>query len=98
MCRLFEGFLRSRMTTARIGPETPRMIFCLCSFLEKQLTVRAKNKYRECPVQCPFAMRYEFFRNANFLVIGIHQNHFFFHRLLSPAYGERRVKRLESRD
>ncbi len=74
------------------------MIFRLCSLLKKQLPPRIKDEYRKGPMEFPLSVREYFFRNADFLVSGIHQDNVFFHIFLSSVPSLRsRVQSLELR-
>lgn len=86
MDSLLDRFKRSGVTTARICPQAPRVIFRSRPLLQQEGARRVENEDREGAMEGPGAMRLPLLGRAEFPVGGVDEDDVLGHRVfLSPA-------------
>lgn len=87
MDSLLDRFMRSGVTTARICPQAPRVIFRSRPLLQQEGARRVENEDREGAMEGPGAMRLPLLRRAEFPVGGVDEDDVLGHRVFSPPAG-----------
>src|SRR5262245_11212980 len=74
-CGVGGSFPGSRMSAARIGPQTARVILASCPFLEQHKTVTIEEKDRKRPVKPAFTMNLHLFAGTYLSIIFVDEYH-----------------------